>query len=168
MKKIILMLSAAAVMFSCSKEKSCCTEKATENNAPAIEAAAPEAKENQLSIEATDQMKFNKTTLKAKAGEPITLTLKHVREQSKETMGHNFVLLKKGTDVDAFGQAATQAKDTDFIPQEMKDDVIAHTRILGGGEEDTIEIPALDKGEYDFICSFPGHYVMMHGKLIVE
>ncbi|MRJ10054.1 azurin [Ornithobacterium rhinotracheale] len=168
MKKIFLMLSATTVMFSCSKEKSCCADETTENNAPAIEAAAPETKVNQLSIEGTDQMKYNKTTLKAQAGEPITLTLKHTGEQSKETMGHNFVLLKKGTDVDAFGQAATQAQATDYIPQDMKDDVIAHTRILGGGEEDTIEIPALDKGEYDFICSFPGHYVMMHGKLIVE
>lgn len=168
MKKVILMLSIATVMFSCSKEKSCCTEEATKNNAPTIEAVSPENEENHLTIEGTDQMKYNKTTLKAKAGAPISLTLKHVGEQSKQTMGHNLVLLKKGTDIDAFGQAATQAKDTEFIPEEMKEAVIAHTRVLGGGEEDTIEIPALEPGEYDYICSYPGHYVMMHGKLIVE
>ena len=40
--------------------------------------------------------------------------------------------------------------------------------MLGGGEETTIEFEAPAKGEYTFICSFPGHYALMNGKFIVE
>jgi azurin len=31
-----------------------------------------------------------------------------------------------------------------------------------------IEFIAPEKGTYDYICSFPGHFAMMKGKLIVE
>ena len=50
----------------------------------------------------------------------------------------------------------------------MKDAVIAATETIGGGQESAIEFDAPEAGEYDFICSFPGHYAMMKGKFIVE
>ena len=40
--------------------------------------------------------------------------------------------------------------------------------MIGGGETDVIEFPAPEKGTYEFLCSFPGHYGMMKGKFIVE
>jgi azurin len=40
--------------------------------------------------------------------------------------------------------------------------------MLGGGETTTIAFTAPAAGTYDYICSFPGHYGMMKGKLIVE
>jgi len=39
---------------------------------------------------------------------------------------------------------------------------------VGGGESDTIEFEAPPEGEYDYICSFPGHYQQMQGKLVVS
>jgi azurin len=47
--------------------------------------------------------------------------------------------------------------------------VIAHTKVLGGGESDTIKIPAsaLKKGgDYSYECTFPGHVALMKGKFI--
>ena len=85
----------------------------------------------------------------------------------KSVMGHNWVLLKQGTVINEFGQKAVQAKDNDYIP-EGTDAVITHTKMIGGGEEVTIEFEAPAAGEYDFICSFPGHYSVMNGKFIVE
>jgi azurin len=44
--------------------------------------------------------------------------------------------------------------------------VIAHTKIVGGGQSTTITFPtsSLKKGEaYSFFCSFPGHYAIMKG-----
>lgn len=89
---------------------------------------------------------------------------------SKSTMGHNFVLLKQGVDVGEFGRAAVQQGSApDFeVPEALLGDVIAHTKMIGGGESVTIEFPAPEKGTYNFICSFPGHVAMMKGKFIVE
>ena len=62
-------------------------------------------------------MLFDKSILKASAGEEITLILNHTGQISKEIMGHNFVLLKNDTDVDDFAQRAMIAKDNQYIPE---------------------------------------------------
>jgi len=43
-----------------------------------------------------------------------------------------------------------------------------YTRMLGGGESDTITFDAPEPGTYIFICSFPGHYQLMMGEFIVS
>lgn len=115
----------------------------------------------------SDQMKFNKNEIKVKAGDKVVLTFEHVGKMSKETMGHNFVLLKKGTNVKEFGQEALEFKDNDYIP-ENSDSIITHTKMLGGGEKTEITFQAPEKGKYDYICSFPGHVALMNGIFIVE
>ncbi len=118
-----------------------------------------------INLGSNDAMKFDKTEIKVKEGQKITLTLTHTGKMSKDLMGHNFVLLKKGTDLAKFAEAAMAAKDNNYIPNEG---VIAHTGIIGGGETTTVTFIAPAKGTYDFICSFPGHYGIMNGKFIVE
>lgn len=116
-------------------------------------------------INSDDQMKFDLSEIKVKAGEKIKLTLNHTGKLPKNAMGHNFVLLTKGTDITTFSQAAMNAKDNEYIPASG---VLAHTKLIGGGESTTVEFTAPAKGTYDYICSFPGHYAMMKGKFIVE
>ncbi len=116
-------------------------------------------------INSNDQMKFDKSEIRVKAGEKIKLTLNHTGELPKNAMGHNFVLLEKGTEIADFGMKAMDAKDNEYIPSKG---VITHTKLIGGGESTTIEFTAPAKGTYDFVCSFPGHYAMMKGKFIVE
>ncbi|WP_218839728.1 azurin [Salinimicrobium sediminis] len=116
-------------------------------------------------INSNDQMRFDTNEIRVKAGEKIKLTLNHTGKLPKNAMGHNFVLLEAGTDVAKFSQAAMNAKATEYIPSKG---VIAHTKLIGGGESTTIEFTAPKKGTYEFICSFPGHYAMMKGKFIVE
>ena len=116
-------------------------------------------------ISANDQMKFDLNEIKVKAGETVKLTLKHTGNLNKNVMGHNFVLLTKGTDIAKFAQKAMNEKDNEYIPSSG---VLAHTKLIGGGESTTIQFTAPQKGTYDFICSFPGHYAMMKGKFIVE
>ena len=62
---------------------------------------------------------------------------------------------------------AAASKSNDYIP-EGTIEVIAHTKMIGGGETTVIEFVAPEAGTYTYICSFPGHYAMMKGKLIVE
>lgn len=116
-------------------------------------------------INSNDQMRFDKNEIRVKAGEKIKLTLNHTGKLAENVMGHNFVLLTKGTDVAKFATAAMNEKANEYIPSSG---VIAHTELIGGGESTTIEFTAPKKGTYDFICSFPGHYAMMKGKFIVE
>jgi azurin len=66
-----------------------------------------------------------------------------------------------------FAALASPLKANDYIPVDTQD-VIVHTKLIGGGETTTIEFDAPAVGTYDFICSFPAHFAMMNGKFIVE
>ena len=112
-------------------------------------------------------MQFDLSEIKVEAGQTVVLTLKHVGKLPKAAMGHNWVLLKQGVDIQTFGAAASKAAGNEYIP-EGTEDVIVHTKLIGGGQETTIEFTAPEAGTYDYICSFPGHYALMKGKLIVE
>lgn len=122
---------------------------------------------NSWTVEANDQMKFNTELIRVKAGESLELTLKNVGTLSKESMGHNLVILKPGVDVATFGGEAAAAADSEYIPKSSLSSIAGHTKLLGPGEEDKITI-TLEKGVYDYICSFPGHFGMMKGKIVAE
>ncbi len=121
-----------------------------------------------LVIEGNDLMQYNLDKLEAVEGQVIKLTLKHVGSMSAEVMGHNWVLLQSGTDKTTFGIAAVDARETNYIPQDMLGSIIAHTKVIGGGEETTITFDAPKMGYYDFICSFPGHWGVMQGTLTIK
>jgi azurin len=80
------------------------------------------------------------------------------------------VLLKAGTNEAAFNQAAVAAKDTEYIPASLSDQVIAHTKLLGPRKSDEVKFTVPETpGEYPFICTFPGHYAIgMKGVLVVR
>lgn len=121
----------------------------------------------EITIEANDRMQFDTKEISVKAGEKITLTLKHVGKLPKQAMGHNWVLLKEGVVIKDFAMEAMKAKDNDYLPKDSKDVIVA-TELLGGGETDTITFEAPAKGTYTFICTFPGHYGIMQGTFVVS
>ena len=122
----------------------------------------------ELTITGNDTMKFDTAAFEVKSGEKVKLTFKNLGKLPKAAMGHNLVILKKGTDVPAFATAAMMAKATDYIAPAKKGDVVASTKVLGPGETEVLEFTAGEPGEYPFICSFPGHYVMMKGVMTVK
>jgi azurin len=131
---------------------------------------APKTPEKTFEISANDQMKFDVTALEAKAGQTIAVTLKNIGTMPKVSMGHNFVLLDKNVDPAKFVEASQTQMANEFIAPEMKNKVLAHTKLLGPGESDTIvfTVPRIP-GPYTFICSFPGHYAIgMKGVLTVQ
>lgn len=129
---------------------------------------AKEVDENTITLSSNDLMAYDKKELRVKAGKKVTLTLRHTGTMEKIAMGHNFVLLKQGTDIASFGMEAASASATEYIPASQSDAIIAHTKLIGGGESTTITFDAPEPGTYDYICSFPGHYGVMRGKFIVE
>lgn len=138
--------------------------------APAAAPAADPAGVKVIRLTGDDTMRFNITTIEAAPGEAIRVELKNIGRMPKQSMGHNFILLQPMTDteVNAFGIAASMAAPL-YLPKDMSK-VIAHsTKILGPGESETIDFKAPDApGEYPYLCTFPGHFATMRGKLIVK
>lgn len=136
--------------------------------APAATASA-NASVRVIEVTGNDAMQFNVTEITAKPGETLRISFRNVGKMPKQAMSHNWVLLKPMTDgeVNAFGMAASSKAPT-YLPDDQSA-IIAHTKMLGAGESDQIEFQApATAGTYPFICTFPGHFAIMKGKLVVK
>lgn len=109
-------------------------------------------------------------TITAEPGEEIRIRLTTKSSLPASAMAHNFILLTMEADVEAFVTAAAQAKDNDYIPSDMTEDILAQTEMAAGGETVEVTFTAPEEpGDYEFLCSFPGHYSAgMKGFLKVE
>jgi putative membrane-bound dehydrogenase-like protein len=113
-----------------------------------------------------NKMAFDKAELTVKAGQTVRIVFKN-----SDLMQHNFVLARIGA-LDAVGAAADRLVTTPqgfargFVPETA--DVLASSTLLN--PEETTEInftaPAVP-GSYPFACTFPGHWRLMKGVLIV-
>lgn len=103
-------------------------------------------------------------------GEEIRVTLTTVSNLPPTAMSHNFTIVEMGTDTDAFARASLAASDNEYISPDFEDQVIVNTAMLGDGETDSVTFTAPEEvGEYDYLCTFPGHYAGgMVGTLIVQ
>ena len=121
-----------------------------------------------LEITGNDAMQYDKKELAVAADcTEVELTLKHIGKLPAQAMGHNWVLTKQA-DAAAVATAGLPAgiKANYVAPDDKR--VIAHTKVVGGGESDTVKFStsALKKGEaYTYECTFPGHSSIMNGKL---
>lgn len=170
MRKVFLVLSLSVLFLaSCGETKKAETK---EVEAPKKEEVQPKVEEapisNDIVVEASDNMRFNVKTITVNGGQKVKITLKHVGKLSKDLMGHNLVIINNEVKLNDFAQKANAAKDTDYIPAEYSANIIAQTKMLGGGEETTIEFDAPAAGTYEFVCTFPAHYAIMRGKFIVK
>lgn len=129
------------------------------------------AAECATTIEGSDAMQFNQKTITVpKTCKSFTVTLKHTGKLPKTAMGHNWVLAHSADEsaVIADGMKAGAANSYEK-PGDTR--IIAHTKLIGGGETDstTFSVAKLKAGEtYAYFCSFPGHAALMKGTLSVK
>ena len=121
-----------------------------------------------VEIEGNDAMQFNKPAIEvSKTCKEFTVKLKHAGKLPKQAMGHNWVLTKT---------ADVQAVATDGIAAGLPQNyvkagdarVVAHTKVVGGGESDSVSFSVAKLGaadSYTYFCSFPGHSSIMKGSL---
>ncbi len=128
------------------------------------------AQDAKVEITGNDQMQFNIKAFEVTEGQKVVLSFKHIGQLPAIAMGHNVVILDAGTAVPAFATKCAPAKDTGYIPQdaESKKEIVAATKLLGGGESDEITFTAPAAGEYPFVCTFPGHFAIMQGVMTVK
>lgn len=134
--------------------------------APAAEAPAASAAAVTLDIGSKgDELAYDKTELKAAPGSKVTLNFKN-NSQPAANLLHNWVLVNAGT-ADAVAADGISAGEAGGYLKADDDRVLAHTKMIKGGESDSITFDAPAAGTYDFLCTFPGHAVLMKGKFIV-
>ncbi|MBO1114139.1 azurin [Bordetella petrii] len=122
----------------------------------------------ETTVESNDAMQFNTKEIVVDAScKQFTVHLKHVGKMAKAAMGHNWVLTKQAD----MQPVATDGMTAGLANNYVKADdarVIAHTKLIGGGESDsvTFDTAKLSAGnDYAFFCSFPGHWAIMKGTL---
>jgi azurin len=123
---------------------------------------APEAPPKEVLVQADDKMRFDVTEFEVGHGQKVSITLKNVGTTPKFSMGHNLAVLDRQIteqNVQAkFLDPASEQASHDYVPPGDKN-VLAHTKLLGPGETDTVLFTAPQApGRYLYVCSFPGHY----------
>jgi len=168
MKLCTAMLCALVAISIPAAGQTAAAKPAAQKPAPAAKPAA-KGEPRTIELTATENMKYDKTTLTARPGEKLHVVLKAVGSMPKMAMGHNFVLLKPDASALEVNNAAFNARATDFIPESQKDKILAFTPLAGGGETVETTFTAPKAGTYPFLCTFPGHFVQgMKGTLVVK
>jgi azurin len=110
-----------------------------------------------------NQMAYDTPLIEAKPGSTIRLIFKN--NATIEVMKHNIVILNDPVAIDRVGEAALTAEN--YIPNDPA--IVAYTPIVEPGEEVSITITLPESvGTYPFICTYPGHYKVMQGQIIIK
>ena len=188
----LLTASCALALMACSEKAPAPAEPvasaptATEAAPPAEPMASPEAAPAAAmasdkpaavvancatQIEGNDAMQFNVGSIVVPAScANFTINLKHAGQMPVAAMGHNVVIAKttdmQGIEADGMGAgvASNYVKEGDTR-------VIAHSKVVGGGESTSVTFAVSkikDGGPYEFFCSFPGHATLMKGSISVQ
>ena len=123
--------------------------------------------ERPLRIEADKNLTYSLKTLTVRAGEPIRLTF-----ANPDVVPHNWVLARVGS-LARVGDLANKliaepgAALRQYVPR--SEDVLAYTDVVDPGAEFAISFRApSEPGRYPYLCTFPGHWMVMNGELVVE
>ena len=128
---------------------------------------APIPGARQVVVEAGKNLSFSPTTIRARAGEPIALKF-----VNPDVVPHNWALVRPGT-LASVGELTNRlVADPDavarhYIPR--TDDVLVHTDIAYPQDAFSISFRAPSvPGRYPYLCTFPGHWMVMNGVMVVE
>jgi azurin len=110
-------------------------------------------------------MTFDKPSMSVPAGAEVHLVFKN-----NATMGvlpHNWMLVKPGTEASVAAAGLKLGEQAGYFDVRDKN-VLAHTPMAKPGETSEVTFAApREPGQYPYICSVPGHYMMMKGVLTV-
>jgi azurin len=120
-----------------------------------------------LHIQAATGLQYAQKELHAKAGERLTLVF-----DNPDVMPHNWVLLRPDS-TERVGELANKlitapnALTRHYVPESP--DILCHTRIVEPQKQTSIHFNApAERGKYPYICTFPGHWALMRGVLVID
>jgi azurin len=114
-----------------------------------------------------ERMLFDVKKFTVKPGQPVKLVF-----SNPDLMQHNLVIVKPGA-LEEVGLAGNEmAKDPagiqhDFVPN--SDKVLFHTKLINPQTNVILRFQApAEPGDYPYVCTFPGHWVIMNGVMEVK
>jgi azurin len=121
----------------------------------------------EIHVAAGPNLTFVPAAFSVRAGEAIKLTF-----SNPDVVPHNWALARPGT-LPKVGDlvnkiiAEPDAATRHYVPR--SDDVLFYMDIVPPGNDFSITFRApLTKGRYPFLCTFPGHWMVMNGVMTVE
>ena len=166
MKKTALTLSVT-ILISCGSSENKSSDVKT-NDVNTIETVEKEKNWEEFTVGAVgntmSEMKFDKKNITVQAGSWVRINL--VNEGVDPAMLHNIVFVKYGTRKEVAKQSIEAGPDLQFVPKSP--DVIAYSDLADPGETVVLEFEAPEKGNYEFICTYPGHSEIMRGYFFVK
>ena len=166
MKKTALILSVT-ILISCGSSENKSSDVNT-NDVNTNETVEKEKNWEEFTVGAVgntmSEMKFDKKNITVQAGSWVRINL--VNEGVDPAMLHNIVFVKYGTRKEVAKQSIEAGPDLQFVPKSS--DVIAYSDLADPGETVVLEFEAPEKGNYEFICTYPGHSEIMRGYFFVK
>jgi azurin len=109
-------------------------------------------------------MMFDKTALTVPTGAEVHLVFKN--NATMTTLPHNWVLVKPGTEASVAAAGLKLGEQAGYFDVRVKD-ALVHTPMAKPGESTEVTFTAPEPGTYPYICTVPGHYMLMKGVLTV-
>lgn len=113
-----------------------------------------------------EQMLYDKTLIVVEAGKPVAIML-----INDDAMPHNLIVVAPGA-MEEIGTAAEKmppepdAHGRHYIPESPK--VLHATKLVEPGQQTKLSFTAPEvPGDYQYVCTFPGHWRRMNGTLAV-
>ncbi|MEM6698843.1 MAG: plastocyanin/azurin family copper-binding protein [Bacteroidota bacterium] len=120
----------------------------------------------ELTLGTKPGLKYDEEELRVKTGAKVKLTF-----DNTDDMLHNLVIVKPGEAIETVTKMSFElglkGEEMNYVPK--TDLVLYHTGIIQPESSETIyfEAPS-EPGVYRYVCTFPGHAMIMRGSLIVE
>ena len=114
-----------------------------------------------------EQMRYDTPRLVVDAGKSFEIIF-----ENGDFMPHNLVVVKPNAREKIGPIAATMKPDEldrrgrAYVPEHP--DILGATKMLLPGERESLKLKApAEEGDYEYFCTFPGHYQVMWGRLII-
>ena len=130
----------------------------------------PNLKTVRISCE-PERMLYTIKEFTAVPGQPLKIVF-----TNPDATDHNLVIVKPGALAEVGIAANDMAKDaknanSDFIPTEKKALILHATPLIGANRKLKIDVLRFEApsepGVYPYVCTFPGHWIIMNGNMIV-
>ena len=123
---------------------------------------------SEISVEiGVTQLSYTKSSFHAIPGAKVSITF-----ENPDELAHNLVVCRGGKEAwktlaEAASKMGEAGPNKGWLPE--SDLIIAATRMLGPHEKQTITFDAPEEaGIYPYVCTFPGHSLVMRGEMIVS